>query len=269
MDPIIRAAAVSPTARQLRRLPDRTVAAPAPARPASPPAVAPLQAAPLQAPFGVAPGPMPDPAAATVAAAKLAAEHQVALDQRDAVIEKLRKSAEQDQADLAMAHADAERRGYAAGEEKGERAAREVVQLQVDRLKSLVFQISQARTQVMADSEDVMIEIVFAGICRIVGEQGANRETVQRIVREALATSRDRDQLVVRLHPDDVETLRMGAAGPEQNIRIEADAGISLGGCVVDSGTGSLDLRFETQLELLSTALREVRAGRHVSQDEV
>jgi flagellar assembly protein FliH len=249
MDPIIRSAPVAPIARQLRRLPER----PSPAR-------AP-EAAPVSAPAAPAAKPAQAPVDTAVAA------HAVALKERDAEIAKLREKTQQAQSTLDDAYADAERRGHAAGEAVGELAALERQQVQVDRLKALVFQVGQARQQVMANAEDALVEIAFAAVCRILGEHGASRDTLRRIVRESNTAARE--PLTVRLHPDDVALLRLGADGPETDIRLCADASVQLGGCIVDSGAGSLDARFETQLELLAAALRAVRAGRHTGEESV
>jgi len=265
MDPIIRAAAVSPTTHQLRRQPPRAAVAPAPV-PASAPAPAPAPVAP--AAHKAAPAAAPAPQAAPVPSA-LEVQNQALLRERDAEIEKLRAQASKAQLALTEAYADAEKRGHAAGLEKGERAGQQMLQVQAERLKSLVVQIGQARRQTMADAEDTLVEIAFAAVCRILGEQGASREALQRIVGDAVASAREREQLAVRLHPDDVALLRSSATGVDDEIRLSADTGVKLGGCIVDSGTGSLDARFETQLCLLADALRAVRAGRHSDQGEL
>lgn len=264
MDPIIRAAPVSSTARQLRRLPERPVAAPAPVpAPASAPAAS-TMAPPMPATaFGIAPPPAVDVQSPRVA------ELEAALAERDAEIATLRETMHRAHVDLVDAHSDAEQRGYAAGEEKGDRVAREQLQVQIDRLKTLVFQIGQARTQVMADAEDTLVDIAYAAICRVIGEEGASRDTIVRMVRNTAAATRERDQLVVRLHPDDAALLRLEENPLEGDTRISADPGIALGGCIVDSATGSLDARFETQLALLAQALKSVRAGRHIDEDAV
>lgn len=193
--------------------------------------------------------------------------HQAALRERDAEIDKLREQARKAQLDLSTAFAEAERRGYAAGEEKGERAGMELLQVQADRLKTLALKIGQSRQQVLAEAEDSLLEIAFAAICRILGEQGASRDALQRIVQDAVASARDRRQLTVRLHPDDVALLRLDADAADTVVQLSPDAGVMLGGCIVDSGTGSLDARFETQLTLLGAALSAVRAGRHTGEE--
>ncbi len=256
MDPIIRAAPVSGLTRQLRRAPER---APEPlAKPTSAPAPK-LDPAPV-------------PSAVQVAlreqTSAMSPEHEAALQERDAEIARLRDAAQQATLELTDAFADAEMRGMEAGAEKGERLAREQLQSQVERVKTLLFQIGQARRKVMDDAEDALVEIAFAAVCKIMGEQGASREAVQLAVRVTCEATRERDDLVVRLHPDDAALLR-GDEDTEPGLRISADTSVTLGGCIVDSANGSLDARFETQLDLLATALKAARAERLSVQDEV
>jgi flagellar assembly protein FliH len=76
---------------------------------------------------------------------------------------------------------------------------------------------------------------------------------------------REREQLVVRLHPDDVALLKGDADGGA--LRIDADPAVALGGCMIDGPAGSLDARFETQLEALGAVLKSVRAQRLAGQE--
>jgi flagellar assembly protein FliH len=237
MGPIIRAAPVSPVLRRVGR----------PAASAVQPAAALANGAPLVVPFD--------------GAAELARneknDHQAALHQRDAEIESLRRAAEKRAAELSDAYADAERRGYAAGEKKGEKAALAACDAQAARVKALVAELAASRDELLKNNEDAMVGVVFAALCRIIGETGASRDTIRAVVRHAVAATRQHEQLVVRLHPDDAALLE----DQEGDSRLCADPSVKLGGCIVDSANGSLDARFETQLELLAAALQAARAA--------
>jgi flagellar biosynthesis/type III secretory pathway protein FliH len=272
MDPIIRLAQVSPVARRIGRpmasAAQQSIAAVAPV-----PDPLPLQAEPepatepasASAQDSVADIP---PAIACACADELAqAEraHEAALAQRDAEIETLRKAAQQAAIDLTDAYSDAEQRGYEAGEKKGREAAGEAMREQIERIKSLAGEFSGAVRELTGTAEDVMVDIVFTAICRILGERGASRAAVQDVVRAAIAATREREQLVVRLHPDDVALLQDEA--DSGRLRISADSAVALGGCIVESPGGALDARFETQLEALAAALERVRASRLAEED--
>lgn len=249
MDPIIRLAQVSPVARRIGRLAPTRVPVPEAA-----PAVVP-EVAPLPVPEAV-------PVIACGCADALAqaeGEHAAALARREAEIDTLRKAAQVAAVELTDAYADAEERGHAAGAALGAKAASAAMQAQVAGLKALAEEIGGTLRTVGHAAEDVMVDIVFTAICRILGDRGASRDTVQDVVRLTVAAMREREQLVVRLHPDDAVLLEDGLDGA---LRIKADRTVVLGGCIVDGPGGSLDARFETQLDALRAALQGVRAER-------
>ena len=186
--------------------------------------------------------------------------------ERKAELARMRSAGERE---LASALADAERRGYAAGEERGEREAREQLQAQIDRVKALAVQLAQSKLRVLDDAEDGVVELAFAAVCRIIGDEGTTRAALARMVRAGMAGARERENVTVRMHPDDAALLRMGEQGPEPDIRVSADPSVALGGCIVDSGTGSLDSRIETQIAALGAALLAVRAARRQTGEAV
>jgi flagellar assembly protein FliH len=280
MDPIIRHAPISPFARRIGRPATSSTVSQAGASKVAPvDAVSAAGAVPRTGTPGVylaSPvAPIAPPAAAALDAAesdytaklaRAATEHAAALHQRDKEIAALRHASHKAALALAEVQADAERRGHAAGEKKGEQAGRAALAAQAERLQGLASRIDDAFGAAMDGAELAMVDIAFAAVCRIVGEQGAARATIVAVVRAAIAATRSRDQLTVRLHPDDAALVTDGTH-PGEGVRYVADPLVSLGGCIVDSAGGTLDARFETQLTLLAAALKEARALRASSKD--
>jgi flagellar assembly protein FliH len=191
--------------------------------------------------------------------ANVARQHAAQLNERDKEISSLRLASAQAASALAQARADAEQRGFAAGVAKGEHAGRATLTAQAEQLAEVARQVNAAHGAAIDSAEITMVEIAFAAVCRIVGDEGFGRERVRSIVRKAVAESRAREQVTVRLHPDDAALLVEGSEQPEMGPHIVADPLVRLGGCIVDSPSGTLDARFETQLTLLATALKEAR----------
>lgn len=127
----------------------------------------------------------------------------------------------------------------------------------------------------LAASEDDMIALSHALVCRLLGEHALQADRVAALVRQAVAQCCDIGAggsadglLAVRVHAADLEAVesdadlsqwlaRQGARG----VRWVADARVSLGGCIVESTQGSLDARLETQLASLRLALLAVRSS--------
>ncbi|HLC42298.1 MAG TPA: FliH/SctL family protein [Methylomirabilota bacterium] len=83
-----------------------------------------------------------------------------------------------------------------------------------------------------------------------------DRSTIVGIVRAALerVSAVDRE-VTLRVHPDDAEVLAkhrtdlLSGLDKIPGIRFEADASITPGGCLVETASGLIDARLETQLE--------------------
>jgi flagellar assembly protein FliH len=160
---------------------------------------------------------------------------------------------------------EARREGYVFGQEQAAAEAKAALRQEADRLSSTVASLDQERAKVLAQAEDDVVEIVFCAVTRFLGTALAGREQVAALVNHLLAEVRGTGGLTLRLHPDDAELLAANAAGGDgfgQDVVLRADTDVVLGGCMIDSPVGRLDLRLETLLEQLRDTLLAVRAAR-------
>jgi flagellar assembly protein FliH len=252
VDPIIRSVTLAAAPRRLERRTGAAHAAVAPT--AAVPATAPPAAVDTPPPLPPAPPPALD--AQERAALRAEMERELASER-----EALRRHAD---AQLAEASAEAERRAYVIGEEKGIAEGKATLSAQARRLAAVAEQLGKARHALLAAAEDDAVDIVFAAICQMVGASVADRAQVKATVSHWLAQARAGQTATVRLHPDDHALL----TGPDDvadagsGIVLLADAEVKLGGCVVETGQGTLDGRFENHLQQLGSALAATRAAR-------
>jgi flagellar assembly protein FliH len=292
VDPIIRAAAVSNVGRRLRRHgapPAAVASAAAPAVAARPADGAPIATVAV-APLVVAPA---DPATAAPAAAQpgvadrmaelacaeaqlrqrqdeqaatglLLARREEELAGREMQLEAgLRKLA----ADSAVALVEASTRGHREGLARGQGEAAAEAERGLALINALLQGLGEAKDVLLEENEDVLVEIVFTALCRLLGESAASRAGVAAMVRLGVADEREPELLCVRLHPDDLALMTApDQAGPalDPRLALRADAAIALGGCLVDGPRGSLDARLELQLQQLRGALLAAREERRV-----
>jgi flagellar biosynthesis/type III secretory pathway protein FliH len=253
MEAIIRAAAIAKVTRQLRR-------------PMVPPSrlggdvSGPLAAEGMPAPGPVDPGAIADDSRQDYARelTRLANEFQQQQNAQELVMRQQRE------VDLAQAKSAAERLGYAAGLAQGEGAAQQQVVEQAARLVSAVHELHAARLAVIDSAEDIMVDIVYSALCRIVGESAGQRAVVVGMVNQVLHHFREHEPLVVRLHPQDLALVQQ--ALPELDLdtaqtQLRADATLKMGGCLVESSVGTLDARLDTQLSRLRDTLLQARSG--------
>lgn len=109
--------------------------------------------------------------------------------------------------------------------------------------------------------EEQAISLAFDAVCRVVGDSAASFGTVRSVVERTLSELAGKPILCVRMRPDDLATLQAGADAQAMfpgfpSINWVADETIAVGGCVVDTATGTLDARFEVQLRNLGNAWR-------------
>lgn len=182
---------------------------------------------------------------------------------RSQIEQELANARMQIEKELETARAAAEREGFANGMAKAEDAARKAVAEQVARLESIIAALSQTRTAIIDDAEDAIVELAYTAICRIVGDAVMTRSAVAGVVEQVLMGFKEHESLIVRLNPQDVELLQQGANSTDGwTATLRADTSIRIGGCIVDSGNGTVDARLETQLTRLCEALLSARRQR-------
>jgi flagellar assembly protein FliH len=167
-----------------------------------------------------------------------------------------------------QARTEAERLGYEQGRERAERDALAASAEQVARLNAVVQVLTQSKRTLLDDNEDMLVELAFAAVCRMLGASAASRAGLAAMVNELVAAEREAETLRVRLHPQDLEQLG-GVPGIDARVSFQADSGIELGGCIMDGPRGTLDARLELQIEHLRAALLIVRQQRKLNEAPV
>ena len=267
MEPIIRAAAVAKAPRQLLRpvasgLGTETPPAKRPAAPETRTPNASQNATPSASPSAAASASAAQPSES--AAAYERALNKLAGEQQQQQSAQQFKLQQQNEAELVQAKLAAERLGYAEGLAQGEQAAQANLAQHLARLNGLMQQLHQARTEVLAGAEDLMVEIAYTAVCRLVGAGIGQRASVLATLQQVLSELRQHEPLVIYLHPQDLAWVAPAMAelglNPEQT-QLRADASIKMGGCLVETAVGTLDARLETQLSRLRDTLLQVRRG--------
>ena len=152
--------------------------------------------------------------------------------------------------------------GYERGQEAGEAAFRESIAHAAEALEQAAGAIRDARQAFLDGLEPQVLELT-----KLIAERVVHREArtdpdlILTTVRRGLERIADQGRLRVRVHPGDLEalekhnvTLLDEIPGLEELI-VEADDGISPGGCIVDSELMCVDARLEN---LLADALEQL-----------
>ena len=159
----------------------------------------------------------------------------------------------------------AREQGYQAGVEQG----RAEYETQLEAVRQLLGSMHAALTDGINGTEDLIVEIAFEAVGKILGEALARRDGVQAAVREVIRGVREREHLVVRVSPRDHQLLTSAGLLPRNGdgnrLELVADERVELGGCLIETSGGTLDGRLETQLQRLRDTL--VSAGRTLAPE--
>jgi len=146
-------------------------------------------------------------------------------------------------------------KGFALGEKAGREMAEKAME---DTLRALERAISGWREEMERRWEELTEEVVRLALA--VARKVIKREVMQdpRVIldslRGALKRAALREEVIIKVHPLDAETLResRGSLLKEleevNSLRIEADERLSRGDALVECPQGELDLRLERQL---------------------
>jgi flagellar assembly protein FliH len=89
-----------------------------------------------------------------------------------------------------------------------------------------------------------------------------HREVLAATLTRALEHVVEQDQIVVRVHPDDLHYAteikeELGQArGDIKTLTVQGDTSIGRGGCLVESSLGTIDARIEAQFDELEQRFR-------------
>ncbi|MEA3362548.1 MAG: flagellar assembly protein FliH [Thermodesulfobacteriota bacterium] len=153
---------------------------------------------------------------------------------------------------------------YARGRREGLDSADKNLETAAQALAAAAEEISRLRESLAKHSSQDMLRLVMAISEQIIRrEVAADPQVILTIIETALQSSVHTDQYRIQINPADFENvtqqkpLFLASISGLKNLSIETDAGISPGGCRIDSDLGDVDATIETQLEAIQQALGE------------
>ena len=149
-------------------------------------------------------------------------------------------------------------RGVAAGLEQARRESAAAIQA-FNRI-SQQLQAQSVEVQAALDRHAGVLAVRIAA--KIIGNELNKPETALKMIAQALAQVPVQRKMKIRLNPRDaalLEGLRGKVMAPgmvlPEHVELAPDAGVSSGGCVIETPIGQMDARLETQLDLIERAL--------------
>ncbi|HEY0428494.1 MAG TPA: FliH/SctL family protein [Pyrinomonadaceae bacterium] len=124
-----------------------------------------------------------------------------------------------------------------------------------------ILAIKAERARNFSNVEQEILRLAVKIAEKIIGEEIKLDETARgEIVLNALKHARQQEMLTVRVNAGDLPLLenmreKIDSFGRAKYIDFVADQAVKSGGCIIESASGTIDARLETQLRILEKAL--------------
>lgn len=148
---------------------------------------------------------------------------------------------------------------------EGRAAASKEAAAAAKRLQGLFEALAAYKPSLYTEAHQQVVELTLALVHKILGPlAAASSDAVVRVVERALQLLSDREQLTIRVHPDDLKTLidakpqLLGSVDGIQRLTVLEDPSVKPGGCLVQTPTTEIDARLDTQLQELARSLRSL-----------
>lgn len=166
------------------------------------------------------------------------------------------------------AFSQAEREGFIKGKEEGFEAGREEMATLIQEARKVLEQTIKQRQMILKSIEPEVAKLSISIAERIIQSQvSINQDIVLNLVRSALEKLKDREDVVIKVSPDDLEHVRSKKATFGRLVQgvktfdIVGDAGVERGGCIIETNLGNVDAMISTQLAAVQVAFEEVAGG--------
>jgi flagellar assembly protein FliH len=170
--------------------------------------------------------------------------------------------------------------GYQAGLKQGHAEAYEAFRQEASgrmtHFEEFLASAEQAKTEIFRANERFLMELVFR-MARTVAlkELSVDRTYVLRLARDLLERIGIRENIRIRIHPQDAATAELLKPGLEEelgtlkNLHVEISPQVGRGGCMVETEWNMIDASLETQFAGIYEALLGVKAPATATKTDI
>ncbi len=155
--------------------------------------------------------------------------------------------------------------GFKKGQEAGFREGNLEAQRLTDRLHTIIERMMDKRQEILAETEQQIVDLVLLMTRKIVKVISENqRNVVVSNVVQALRKVKGRGEVIIRVNLNDVAMTTqhikdfLAAAENIKNITVVEDSTVDRGGCVIETDFGSIDAKIVSQLNEIEQRILEV-----------
>lgn len=150
--------------------------------------------------------------------------------------------------------------GVEAGKEEGIATAADLIR----RCEDILSQAIERKERAFSENENEIIDLAFKIAEKIIKKSVDNdKETIRRVLREALKKVPVSKKLTIIVNLDDLDHIKeikqklFSEIHGVENIEIIEDSSIERGGCILETSIGTINATIKSQLETLFEKLME------------
>ena len=145
-------------------------------------------------------------------------------------------------------------------------------------METFLKNLDDSKREIFYNAEHILLRLCREIVKKIISsEVTTNQDVILSVLKKAISYIGDRERLVVRIAPDDLETVTgrkdfwVPVTERLTNVVIEADERVSRGGCIIESNSGIADARLGVQFEELMNLVENVwhNINFSVRQDDI
>ncbi len=149
-------------------------------------------------------------------------------------------------------------KGYAEGKAAGIQEENAKITASVNDFQIIISSFERLKSEIYKQSETNAVKIALAVAKKIVlREVSVDKDIILSVVKQALGKIMGQEHIKIKINPDDLKIIKKhGIDNSElpfnKGIAVfEEDPEITCGGCVVETDSGDIDARIESQLLLI------------------
>lgn len=190
--------------------------------------------------------------------------------------EKIRVRFAEAQANIAESVQEGYQKGYADGLAKAElevdKKYEKAFQEEFSQIREVILSYRESYTEMLKKAESQLVKLSMDIARKVIGQEAEKNEAIViAMVKEGLGRIIERTNIVVRINPAQLYVVEshkkkiISALESVDNFELREDPKVDLGGCIVETDSGSVEVRIDKQLQ----EIKKVLTGEDKENDDV
>jgi flagellar assembly protein FliH len=169
---------------------------------------------------------------------------------------------------IQRAERDAHQKGLSEGIREGRELQRKESLQSIQALGALIQDLSGLKKNMLEAAEEQILQLTLAIAEKVIHmETTTNRDVIQSVLRAAMKSIVDRENMKIRVHPQDFQYMMeiksdfLKNFDSIKNIVFEEDASITRGGAIVETMFGEVDARVDQQYNAIKSVMTTTSRG--------